>query len=62
MGKQVFEGAPRQMRTELWKSSLQRRGAGVAASQDYERLLTCQVEGRGGIGWRVGLWVAACGW
>jgi hypothetical protein len=39
VGKSVFEGAPRNMRTELWMSSLQRKGIGVAASQKYEDML-----------------------
>lgn len=39
VGKQVFERAPRDMRTELWKSSLQRRGMGVAAAKSYPDLL-----------------------
>lgn len=45
VGKQVFEGAPRQMRVELWKSSLQRRGVGVAAAKSYEDLLQGEVRG-----------------
>ena len=39
VGKSVFDGAPRNMRTELWMSSLQRKGIGVAASQKYEDML-----------------------
>lgn len=39
VGKSVFESAPRNMRTELWMSSLQRKGIGVAASQKYEDML-----------------------
>jgi len=43
VGKQVFEAAPRQMRTELWKSALQRRGVGVAAAKSYRDLLAMEV-------------------
>ncbi|KIY93737.1 TBC1 domain family member 1 [Monoraphidium neglectum] len=43
VGKRVFEGAPRQMRVELWKSSLQRRGVGVAAAKSFEHLLEVEV-------------------
>jgi hypothetical protein len=39
VGKQVFDAAPRQMRVELWKSALQRRGVGVAAAKSYPDLL-----------------------
>lgn len=39
VGKSVFDSAPRNMRTELWMSSLQRKGIGVAASQKYEDML-----------------------
>ena len=39
VGKSVFDGAPRNMRTELWMSSLQRKGIGVAASEKYEDML-----------------------
>ena len=35
----MFEAAPRQMRIELWMSSLQRKGIGVAAAARYEALL-----------------------
>ncbi|GBF87851.1 hypothetical protein Rsub_00563 [Raphidocelis subcapitata] len=38
VGRQVFESAPRSMRVELWKSSLQRRGSGVAAARSYADL------------------------
>lgn len=36
VGKSVFDAAPRNMREQLWMSSLQRKGIGVAASQKYE--------------------------
>jgi hypothetical protein len=39
VGKSVFADAPRNMRTELWMSSLQRKGIGVAASQRYQDML-----------------------
>jgi hypothetical protein len=39
VGKTVWEQAPRQMRVELWMSSLQRRGVGVAAAAKYEDML-----------------------
>jgi hypothetical protein len=39
VGKSVFEGAPRNMRTELWMSSLQRKGIGTAAAAKYEDML-----------------------
>lgn len=39
VGKSVFADAPRNMRTELWMSSLQRKGIGVAASQKYHDML-----------------------
>lgn len=39
VGKTVWDQAPRQMRVELWMSSLQRRGVGVAAAAKYEDML-----------------------
>jgi hypothetical protein len=51
VGKRVFEGAPRQMRVELWKSSLQRRGVGVAAAKSFEHLLEVEVSLRCGPFW-----------
>jgi hypothetical protein len=39
VGRSVFEAAPRNMRTELWMSSLQRKGIGMAAAAKYEELL-----------------------
>jgi hypothetical protein len=39
VGRSVFADAPRNMRTELWMSSLQRKGIGVAASQRYHDML-----------------------
>lgn len=39
VGKTVWDQAPRQMRVELWMSSLQRRGVGVSAAAKYEDML-----------------------
>jgi hypothetical protein len=39
VGKSVWEQAPRQMRIELWMSSLQRKGIGVAAAAKFEDML-----------------------
>lgn len=47
VGRRVFEGAPRRMRIELWMSSLQRKGLGVAAADEYPQLLLAV---------RLGLW------
>lgn len=47
VGKSVFDGAPRNMRTELWMSSLQRKGVGVAAAAKYEDLLLSVSTSRG---------------
>ncbi|WIA17783.1 hypothetical protein OEZ85_009296 [Tetradesmus obliquus] len=43
VGKTVWDQAPRQMRVELWMSSLQRRGVGVAAAAKYEDMLLTPV-------------------
>ncbi|WIA38081.1 hypothetical protein OEZ86_001449 [Tetradesmus obliquus] len=43
VGKTVWDQAPRQMRVELWMSSLQRRGVGVAAAAKFEDMLLTPV-------------------
>ncbi|KAF6265131.1 rab-GTPase-TBC domain-containing protein [Scenedesmus sp. NREL 46B-D3] len=43
VGKTVWDQAPRQMRVELWMSSLQRRGVGVSAAAKYEDMLLTPV-------------------
>lgn len=42
-GKVVMENTPRRMRTELWMSSLHRKGVGVAAAGKYEDMLMHKV-------------------
>lgn len=42
-GKVVMENTPRKMRTELWLSSLHRKGVGVAAAARYEDMLMHKV-------------------
>lgn len=42
-GKVVMESTPRRMRTELWMSSLHRKGVGVAAAEKYEDMLMHKV-------------------
>lgn len=43
VGKNAFDNAPRNMRTELWLSALQRKGVGVAAAGKYDELLAQEI-------------------